>query len=83
MTQQITTQYKSLYEYLGHAAGQALGAAVAAAATAQGVQAKSQQICNPKYSGLVLVYPVSFLDNYFNPQTRPTVQEILDQDLPF
>ena len=59
-------QYKSLFEYLGRAAGSDLGIKVAAAAAAQGVQLQEQQVSNPKYTGKIVTYPVSFLENYFN-----------------
>lgn len=62
-------QYKSLFEWLGKAAGTELGAKVAAAASAQGIKLQEQQVNNPKYTGKVLTYPVSFLENYFGGQT--------------
>lgn len=62
-------QYKSLFEWLGRAAGSELGAKVAAAASAQGIKLQEQQVSNPKYTGKVLTYPVSFLENYFNGQS--------------
>jgi hypothetical protein len=57
--------YKSLYEYLGRAAGSELGKKVAAAASAKKVKLTTQEVSNPKYSGTVMMYPVSFLDEYF------------------
>lgn len=57
--------YKSLYDYLGRAAGPELGAKVAAAATSQGISLQEKQVTNPKYNGLVMMYPVSFLESYF------------------
>ena len=77
-----TTTYKSLYEYLGRAAGPELGQQVYAAAEAKGVRADSHEVSNPKYTGIILKYPVSFLDEYFK-KPNQTVQEILDDDLPF
>lgn len=59
-------QYKSLYEFLGRPAGTELGAKVAAAAAAQGIKLEEQQVSNPKYTGKVLTYPISFLEAYFN-----------------
>lgn len=79
-------EFRSLYEYLGRAAGSELGKAVAAAAVAQGVAIQSQEISNPKYSGTVMMYPVDFLDQYFGKTAQleqPTVQDILDDELPF
>jgi len=62
-------QYKSLFEFLGKAAGSDLGAKVAAAASSQGIKLQEQNVSNPKYTGKVLTYPVSFLENYFGGQT--------------
>lgn len=83
-------QYKSLFEWLGRAAGSELGAKVAAAASAQGIKLQEQQVSNPKYTGKVLTYPVSFLENYFGGNTQSTNQGkhlLLDHqthdDLPF
>lgn len=55
----------SLYEYLGKAAGSELGKAVAQAAIQAKVKIDSQEISNKKYTGKVLKYPKTFLDNYF------------------
>jgi hypothetical protein len=77
-----TITYKSLYEYLGRPAGGELGKEVWLAAKAAGVQADSHEVSTPKYTGIILKYPISFLDEYFK-KTNQTVQEILDDDLPF
>jgi hypothetical protein len=76
-------QYKSLYEYLGKAAGAELGKKVAAAASAQKIKLTTQEVSNPKYSGTVLMYPVSFLDSYFNPTIELTAKDTEDDELPF
>jgi hypothetical protein len=78
-------QYKSLFEFLGRAAGGDLGAKVAAAAATQGIQLQEQHISNPKYTGKVLTYPVSFLENYFNGNNNSGGKQLLldHQDLPF
>jgi hypothetical protein len=79
-------EFRSLYEYLGRAAGPDLGKAVAEAAVAQGVTIQSQEISNPKYTGTVMMYPVQLLDQYFGKVAQPeqpTVQDMLDDDLPF
>ena len=65
-------EYKSLYEYLGHAAGPELGKAVAAAAGKQGINITSHAVSNPKYTGTILKYPVSFLNEYFGRTTTST-----------
>lgn len=76
-------QYKSLYEYLGKAAGNELGAEVAAAARTQDIKTSTHEINNPKFTGKVLLYPVSFLDNYFRPTIELTAKDTQDDNLPF
>ena len=76
-------QYKSLYEYLGKAAGNELGAEVAAAARTQDIKTSTHEINNPKFTGKVLLYPVSFLDNYFQPTIELTAKDTQDDNLPF
>ena len=76
-------QYKSLYEYLGRAAGSELGKKVAEAASAQKIKINTQEVSNPKYSGTVMMYPVSFLDSYFNPTIELTAKDTEDDELPF
>ena len=78
-----TVQYKSLYEYLGRAAGAELGKKVATAASAQKIKLATQEVSNPKYTGTILMYPVSFLDEYFHPEVQPTLGDIQDDELPF
>jgi hypothetical protein len=62
-------EYRSLYEYLGHAAGADLGKAVAAAAGKQNIKITSHEVSNSKYTGTILKYPVSFLNEYFGKTT--------------
>lgn len=83
-------KYLSLYDFLGRAAGSDLGIKVAAAAAAQGVQLQERQVSNPKYTGKIVTYPVSFLENYFNgSQTQSNNGKMLlldhkqHKDLPF
>lgn len=78
-----TVTYKSLYEYLGHAAGPELGKRVYAAAEAKGICVDSHEVSNPKYTGVILKYPISFLDEYFNPPIYLTAEDTQDDNLPF
>ena len=55
----------SLYDYLGHAAGPELGKQVASAAARAGVKGSMREVSNPLYKGPVMLYPKSFLDNFF------------------
>jgi hypothetical protein len=59
-------EYKSLYDHLGRAAGGQLGKQVAEAATQDGVKIKTRQVSNPKYEGTIMLYPLDWLENYFN-----------------
>jgi hypothetical protein len=73
----------SLYDYRGHADYDKKGRDVYEAAKRKGIVCESREIENPGYTGMVLLYPKWFLDEYFHPKTNQTVQEILDDDLPF
>jgi hypothetical protein len=55
----------SLYDYLGRAAGSELGQRVAAAATQNKVKFETRHVSNPTYTGDVMLYPKSFLDQFF------------------
>lgn len=56
----------SLYDYLGRAAGRDLGKQVATAASIIGVKYEIRKVSNSKYTGDIMLYPKSFLDNYFS-----------------
>ena len=70
----------SLYDYLKKAAGKDLGQQVYEAANAQKIKVETKQVSNPVYTGKVLMYPKSFLDNYFNPQS---INNHEHKELPF
>jgi hypothetical protein len=55
----------SLYDYLGKAAGAQLGAEVNALAQAKQIKYAIREVSNSKYIGKVMLYPKSFLDEYF------------------
>ena len=55
----------SLYDYLGRAAGPDLGKAVATAAARKKVKFKTRHVEQGGYSGDVMLYPKTFLDEYF------------------
>ena len=55
----------SLYDYLGHAAGPELGQQVARAAAIANIKHEIREVSNTKYSGSIMLYPKSFLDNFF------------------
>ena len=56
----------SLFDYLKKPAGPELGKQVALAAMNEKIHIESKQVSNPKYKGNILMYPKSWLDNYFN-----------------
>jgi hypothetical protein len=56
----------SLYDYLKKPAGPELGKQVASAAMNEKIRMESKQVANPKYKGNILMYPKTWLDEYFN-----------------
>ena len=87
-------EYLSLYDYLGHAAGLELGKEVATAAIEAGIRLETREIDNPKYTGIVCLYPKNFLDFYFRepasyqiednlPQGHDWTGNLADDELPF
>jgi hypothetical protein len=67
--------FMSLYDYIGHAAGDRLGKDVAKKAAEEKVGYMTKFVENPKYTGEIMMYPKSFLDNYFKGD--------VNDDLPF
>ena len=65
--------FLSLYDYLGHAAGQELGKAVSDASVMRGIKVITRQIDTPKYKGKILMYPKSFLVEYFSGKLKPVI----------
>jgi hypothetical protein len=55
----------SLYDYLGRAAGSTLGKQVYEEACNRNVPVQSKDIVTKYYNGPVLLYPTSFLKEYF------------------
>lgn len=88
-------EYLSLYDYLGKPAGGELGKQVAAAAGKEGIKLETREVSNPRYTGIVYLYPKDFLEFYFRePDTIKKEDPILgeidwsnsgleDDDLPF
>ena len=82
-------EYISLYDYLGKPAGGKLGKEVAGAASREGIKLETREISNPRYTGIVYLYPKDFLEFYFRePDTfefEPTLgdRQDYDDDLPF
>lgn len=86
-------EYLSLYDYLGHAAGNELGKEVAIAASKAGIKLETREVSNPKYTGIVYLYPKDFLESYFRepdsihmedlPKGHDWMGNLSDDDLPF
>ncbi len=55
----------SLYDYLGRAAGPELGQQVAQAAARKKIKFSTRYVEQGGYKGDVMLYPKSFLDEYF------------------
>ena len=65
----IEIEMVSLFDYLKKPAGPELGKQVSLAAMNEKIHIESKQVSNPKYKGNILMYPKSWLDNYFNQTT--------------
>jgi len=60
----------SLYDYLGRAAGPELGQQVASAAARKKIKFSTRYVEQGGYKGDVMLYPKSFLDEYFGGGTN-------------
>ena len=79
-------EYLSLYDFLGKPAGGELGQKVAAAASKSKLKLETREVSNPKYTGIVYLYPKDFLEAFFqepDPMDSITLGDIQDNDLPF
>jgi hypothetical protein len=85
------TEYLSLYDFLGKAAGEKLGFEVKQEADKQEILTQTREISNPKYTGIVYLYPKDFLEAYFREPDSIHMEDlpgsinynIDDDDLPF
>ena len=55
----------SLFDYLGRPAGSELGRRVAAAAARNKIKFETRHVSNAKYTGDIMLYPKTFLDQFF------------------
>ena len=87
-------EYLSLYDYLKKPAGGELGREVAQAASKAGIKLQTREVDNPKYTGIVYLYPKDFLDFHFRDPESYQIEDALpkghdwignldDDDLPF
>lgn len=72
----IEIEMVSLFDYLKKPAGPELGKQVSLAAMNEKIHIESKQISTPKYKGNILMYPKTWLDEYFN-KTNNEHQELL------
>ena len=66
----------SLYDYLGHPAGSKLGQQVAAAAAQNKIKFETRHVSTKTYTGKIMLYPKSFLDNFFGGVSEGTSNNI-------
>jgi len=59
-------KYKSLFEFLGKPADGELGKRVYTNSQEHKVKTQTQDISTPNYKGKVMMYPTTFLEQYFN-----------------
>ena len=71
-------EYLSLYDYLGKAAGEKLGKEVKQEADKQEILTQTREITNPKYTGIVFLYPKEFLEFYFREPESNLMDELVD-----
>jgi hypothetical protein len=71
----IEIEMVSLFDYLKKPAGPELGKQVSLAAMNEKIHIESKQISTPKYKGNILMYPKTWLDEYFN-KTNNEHQEL-------
>ena len=58
-------RFVSLMEHLRKVAGKELGAQIYEAAKKIGVPIRTREVSTPNYTGIVMLYPQSFLEMYF------------------
>ena len=61
----MSNKMLSLFDYLGYPAGSKLGKEVATVASSKKVKHETRFVENPKYTGDVMLYPETFLKEYF------------------
>lgn len=83
-------EYLSLYDYLGKAAGPELGLDVSIAAKQAGIEIRTKQVSNSKYTGEIQIYPKDFLEWYFKEPDSIHMEDLpgqinydINDDLPF
>jgi hypothetical protein len=78
-----TNNFMSLYDYLGRAAGGELGKVVYKRAKELNIPTSTTEVKNSKYEGKIILYPKSFLEEYFNTVQEEYIFNKSNDDLPF
>jgi len=73
----------SLYDYRGRRDYDKIGKKVFECAKKMRVKIQDKHIENPKYEGVVKMYPKWFLDDYFDNTPSTTTSPLSDDELPF
>jgi len=68
----VIEQYKSLFEYRGKPAGPELGKKIYAEAKKRKIKVVSRQVNTKNYKGVILTYPISFLNSIFQYEVKIT-----------
>jgi hypothetical protein len=78
-------KFLSLYDYLKRPAGRELGIQVSTAAQLEDIPIQTKEVSNPTYSGLIQMYPESWLDTYFSKGPKSATEILYNEpdDLPF
>jgi len=69
-------EFQSLFDYLGKPAGSELGKKVFEDAKYKKIPIQTKVIQNPKYNGNVMMYPKSYLTEYFNLVKNATINSL-------
>lgn len=82
--------FMSLYNFLGKAAGPALGKEIYKEASLQRIPFGEKYVDNPRYTGRVLMYPVTWLEKHFGHPPKPRknidgerIEYSIDELIPF
>ena len=75
-------RFVSLMEHLRKVAGKELGAQVYEAAKKSGVPTRTREVSTPNYTGIVMLYPQSFLEMYFELEPYLKTKQPVDTSEP-
>jgi len=70
-------RFISLYTFLKRAAGPDLGKQVYKEAAAQKIPFGEKHVANSRYTGRILIYPISWLEKYFEQKYVKTERDLI------